>query len=98
MIWRAVCEIQGGRPFPAMPPWCDGGDWGLVASLVFKTSGPPKAGGGFDSHPPPPDLRFPVSHSGRLQPQLRLFNGLTFHHVSRRFFIAQPYVVGYLMG
>ena len=34
-----------------------GGDWGLVAPLVFKTSGPPTAGGGFDSHPPPP--RYP---------------------------------------
>ena len=28
-----------------------------MASLVFKTSGPPRAGGGFDSHPPPPDLQ-----------------------------------------
>jgi hypothetical protein len=28
-----------------------------VASLVFKTSGPPNAGGGFDSHPLPPPSR-----------------------------------------
>ena len=33
-----------------------GGDWGLVALLVFKTSGPSRTGGGFDSHPPPPSL------------------------------------------
>jgi hypothetical protein len=31
-----------------------GGDWGLVALLIFKISGPSIAGGGFDSHPPPP--------------------------------------------
>ena len=35
----------------------DGGDWDLVVSPVFKTGGPPNAGGGFDSHPPPPAPR-----------------------------------------
>jgi hypothetical protein len=31
-----------------------GGDWGLVALLIFKISGSSIASGGFDSHPPPP--------------------------------------------
>ena len=42
----------GRAPRGHSPP--RGGDRGLVALLVFKTSGPLAAGGGFDSHPPPP--------------------------------------------
>ena len=34
-----------------------GSDGSLVASPVFKTGGPRTAGGGFDSHPLPPDFR-----------------------------------------
>ena len=49
----------------------DGGDRGLVAPLVFKTRGSPSASGGFDSHPPPPDLHYPLPRAGYLRKEKR---------------------------
>ena len=55
----------------------DGGVWGLVALLVFKTSDPHHAGGGFDSHPLPP-FRFgiPGKTSAHETPTRMAFLGL----------------------